>query len=60
MNAPHLQRSGISYEWDLLYNIKDRAAARKEYKRMQARLADLPAALAHMKELARRDGFTIS
>lgn len=55
-----VQASGISQEWDLMWDIKTPDAARREFQRLQEELRTIPAQLERMKELARQDGFKIS
>ena len=49
----------ISYDWDLIWDIKTKEAARDKYARLKADLAKIPSDLAIMEQLAVKDGFLL-
>ena len=51
--------SGISYEWDLNWDIKTQKDARMEYQKLKKKLVDIPAQLKRMEELAQKDKFKL-
>lgn len=53
------QPSGLSYEWDLYWDIKTAADAQQEYLRLRDKLTSIPEKMRQMEELARKDGFAL-
>ena len=49
----------LSYDWDLIWDIKTEDKARAKYARLKAALAKIPDDLAVMEKLAIKDGFSL-
>ena len=56
------QASGLSYAWDLNWDVKTEEEARREYSRYVCKLKHYQATLdtmKYMEELAAKDGFSL-